>query len=153
MKAAQSRNYFKCYPSCAQDSVDPTKRNPQQSVNTLDHYSSSSHSYKTKKGEFADDILGYFQFFFLTHRQLVSSCLVKPKHTLNMSLEHLQIAVCVFVIFSPFGAAVVMCPFSQWGDDGCPGGGHHARLPAVCVLHHQGESRTRLTAIACMGFE
>ena len=63
MKAAQSRNHFKFYLSCAQDAVDPTKRDPQQSVYTLDHYSSSSDSYKTKTGKFADDILGYFQFF------------------------------------------------------------------------------------------
>lgn len=54
--------------------------------------------------------------------------------------------MCVF--FSPVGATSVLCPFSQRGDGGRPGGGHHAHLPAVCLLHHQGERSTERTTTA-----
>lgn len=43
------------------------------------------------------------------------------------------------LISSSVGAAFIPCAFSQWGDSVCPGGSHHADLPAVCLLHHEGD--------------
>lgn len=71
-----------------------------------------------------------------------SVTLLKQRHLYYLKIYYM----CVF--FSPVGATSVLCPFSQRGDGGRPGGGHHAHLPAVCLLHHQGESSTEHTTTA-----
>lgn len=82
--------------------------------------------------------------FFVKKKKKLAS---QPKLTKGIQLlsETFLVSHIFDCDFSPVGDASVLCQFSQRGDGGYPGGSHHARLPAVCVLHHQGERTAKHT--------